>query len=379
MSKAVDTRIDFLYLSEEDMIKAGVLNMKECVNTMEEVYRLLSKGDYVMSGRNQNSHGAVLMFPDNPEHEGMPKNGPDRRFCAMPAYLGGEFQIGGCKWYGSNLDNLKDEQPRSILMLTLNDKDSGAPKAFMAANLLSAWRTGAIPGVGVRHLAKPGAKVIGLLGAGSIGTSSAESIVLETKDLELVKIYDIVEANAKALKGRLQEEYNIDVQLVNSEEECVRGSDIINLATSGIANPKIEEDWLEPGALITCSSSGSFDPDFAINRAKLVVDNWKMYEAVVEEDVYPYNNLYMGVVGRLFLDWIHEGKMTSEIITDIGDIINGKKPARDHEDQVVILALGGMPVYDVAWAKKIYDNAIEKGIGTKLNLWDRAYQARDYK
>ncbi len=371
-----DERVDFLYLNEQDMIAAGVMDMAMCVDEMEKVFSLLSKGDYVMGGKNKNSHGIALTFPDKPDHEGMPHNGPDRRFCAMPAYLGGEYQVAGCKWYGSNLDNLKKELPRSILMMTLNDKNTGAPLAFMSANLLSAWRTGAIPGVGVRHLARPDAEVIGILGAGSIGTSSSESLIRETKNLKKVKIYDIVEAHSKILRGRLQEQYNIDVEICKSSEELVRGSDILNLATSGEANPTIKEEWVKPGCLITASSSGNFDPDFAINRIRLVVDNWDMYLAVVEEDKYPYNNLAMGVLGRQFLDWIHEGKMTDDIIIDIGDVINGIVPARKHEDDIVLFALGGQPVYDVAWGYRIYRNALERGVGLSLNVWERAYQAR---
>lgn len=374
-----DTRIDFLYLNEEEMIEAGVMDMEACVDEMEEVYRLLGKGDYVMGGKNQNSHGMVLTFPDDPVHEGMPKNGPDRRFCAMPAYIGGKYQVAGCKWYGSNLANLALEQPRSILMVTLNDKDTGQPLAFMAGNLLSAWRTGAIPGVGARHLAKPDAEVIGILGAGAIGTSTAESLIKETPNLKKVKIYDIEPTHSQILQGRLKEEYNIDVEIVEDTESLVRDSDIVNLATSGEANPTIKEEWIKPGALITASSSGNFDPDFAINRARLVVDNWAMYEAVTEEDTYPYNNLSMGVLGRQFLDWIVEDKMTDDIIINIGDIINGKEPVREHEDQVVIFALGGQPVYDVAWGYHVYQNALKKGLGTKLKLWDRAYQARKYQ
>ena len=34
--------VDFLYLSEQDMLNAGVLDANECVNTIEEVFRLLS-------------------------------------------------------------------------------------------------------------------------------------------------------------------------------------------------------------------------------------------------------------------------------------------------------------------------------------------------
>ena len=38
--------IDFLYLSEEDMIKAGVLDAKRCVETMRDVMSLFGKGDF---------------------------------------------------------------------------------------------------------------------------------------------------------------------------------------------------------------------------------------------------------------------------------------------------------------------------------------------
>lgn len=39
------TRIDFLYLSEQDMIRAGVTDMLACVNTMEQMFALLHHGD----------------------------------------------------------------------------------------------------------------------------------------------------------------------------------------------------------------------------------------------------------------------------------------------------------------------------------------------
>lgn len=53
----------FLFLSEEDMIKAGVKNMPECIEAMEEVVKCLNSGDYVMGGENHNSHGSQVSFP----------------------------------------------------------------------------------------------------------------------------------------------------------------------------------------------------------------------------------------------------------------------------------------------------------------------------
>ena len=99
----MDTAIKFLYLSEPDMIRAGVTDMDACVEAMEDLLLTLHKGDYVMGGKNHNSHGCMVTFPDDPEFDGMPKNAEDRRFMAMPAYLGGRYQMAGMKWYGSNM------------------------------------------------------------------------------------------------------------------------------------------------------------------------------------------------------------------------------------------------------------------------------------
>ena len=88
---------------------------------------------------------------------------------AMPAYIGGSFDLAGMKWYGSNSNNKTKGLPRSILTVMLNDKDTGAPIALMSANILSAMRTGAIPGVGARYLAPKHAAVCGICGPGVMG------------------------------------------------------------------------------------------------------------------------------------------------------------------------------------------------------------------
>ena len=144
-------RTDFLYLSEPDMIEAGVLDMSRCVDVTEEVFSILSTGDYLMGGPKHNSHGMGIVFPKETPFPNMPVAGPDRRFVAMPAYLGGRFDVCGVKWYGSNAANPPKGLPRSVLTVLLNDKDTGEPLCFMSANLISAMRTGAVPAVGTRY------------------------------------------------------------------------------------------------------------------------------------------------------------------------------------------------------------------------------------
>ena len=122
-------KIDFLYLNEKDLLDLGVNDPIACTECMEDVLKTLDAGDYRMGGESGNSHGCMVQFPKEPEFPNMPKDGPDRRFMAMPAYLGGKFDIAGVKWYGSNVENREKGLPRSILMLTLNDKETGAPLA----------------------------------------------------------------------------------------------------------------------------------------------------------------------------------------------------------------------------------------------------------
>ena len=130
----------FLYLNEQETIEAGVLDSARCIDVEEEIFSLLSRGDYVMGGDKHNSHGIMLKFPKESEFPDMPLDGPDRRFMAMPAYLGGRFHVSGVKWYGSNIVNPQG-LPRSILMVMLNDSDSCEPIALLSANLVSSVRT----------------------------------------------------------------------------------------------------------------------------------------------------------------------------------------------------------------------------------------------
>ncbi len=376
-----DTNINLLYLSEPDMIKAGVNDVVACTDCMEELLITMDKGDYLMGGENANSHGTMITFPENPPFPNMPKAGPDRRFMAMPAYVGGATDMAGMKWYGSNIENREKGLPRSILMVMLNDKETGAPLSLMSANLLSAYRTAGIPGVGVKHLAVKDAKVLGIVGPGVINITAVETFAALRPTLDTLKIKGRGKASIDRcisfVKEHLPQFKTIEV--VDTVEECVRDSDILSFATStdmGMDRsmyPFIDESWIKPGALFCIPGSGDFTDEFVCSgKAKLVCDNIKLYEAWAEEYPYPtYNDIY--IPGCLWMDLVHEGKLTKDKIVNLGAILSGKAEGRKSDDEIIIYSIGGMPVEDVAWGKKCYEKAKELGIGTELNLWDHPY------
>jgi ornithine cyclodeaminase len=372
----MDTRIKFLYLSEPDMIKAGVKNMDQCVEAMEDLLVTLNKGDYVMAGVNHNSHGAQVIFPDDPQFEGMPKNADDRRFMAMPAYLGGKYQMAGMKWYGSNCENKASGLPRSILMMMLNDKDTGAPLALMSANLVSCYRTGAIPGVGAKYLAGKDSETVTIIGPGVMGRTCLLAFLSVCPKITTVKVKGRGQRSLHAFEEFVKKECPQIQQIIvcDSMEEAVKDSDIICVTSTApvkeIDFPYIAEDWVKKGALICLPSAARFDDDFLINRCKKVVDNYKLYEAWAEEFPYPSYEMVQ-IIGSKFTDYLHEGRIQREDIVDIADIINKKHPGRESDDEIIVYSVGGMPVEDIAWGGTVYRNALKEGIGVELPLWDQ--------
>lgn len=372
----MDTRIKFLYLSEPDMIKAGVKNMDQCVEAMEDLLVTLNKGDYVMAGVNHNSHGAQVIFPDDPQFEGMPKNADDRRFMAMPAYLGGKYQMAGMKWYGSNCENKASGLPRSILMMMLNDKDTGAPLALMSANLVSCYRTGAIPGVGAKYLARKDSETVTIIGPGVMGRTCLLAFLSVCPKITTVKVKGRGLRSLHAFEEFVKKECPQIQQVIvcDSMEEAVKDSDIICVTSTApvkeIDFPYIAEDWVKKGALICLPSAARFDDDFLINRCKKVVDNYKLYEAWAEEFPYPSYEMAQ-IIGSKFTDYLHEGRIQREDIVDIADIINKKHPGRESDDEIIVYSVGGMPVEDIAWGGTVYRNALKEGIGVELPLWDQ--------
>lgn len=380
--------IDFLYLSEQDMIEAGVLDAKGCVEAMRDAMRLFGKKDYLMGGPKSDEHGLQINFPKASEIEGFPlDNGPDRRFNAMPAYLGGRFHIAGQKWYGSNHDNLKAGLPRSILMMMLNDVYTGAPVAHMSANLLSAMRTGAMPAMAADYLANKDSKVLTILGPGVINRCALMCYLAVLPEIEKVKIKgsSVTSKSALSLKQFIEENYPQIKEIVICEtlKEACEEADVVSEAMS-VSLDQAEEfhlDWFKKGATIFSMGSFLYRNFEDLLQVKMVVDNYGMY------DKYMNNFIARGPVDELgnkrewvimgihFIHLVREQKIQREQVLDLCNIVNGLTPGRTNKDEIIMCSSGGMPIEDVAWGYDCYQKALQKGIGTKLKLWDTPYLA----
>lgn len=379
----MDSKVEFLFLNEEDMIKAGVLDADRAVDTVGEVITLLSEGDYLMGGRAHNDHGVQLIFPEKSDIPNFPlADSADRRFMAMPAYLGGRFHMCGEKWYGSNGNNRSIGLPRSILMMMLNDVETGKPLAYMSGNLLSSMRTGAMPGLAAKLLARDDSKVLTLVGPGVICRSSLRAIMSQRFDIDTIKIKGSspTSANAIKMKEYIEENYPQvkNIVLCRDMEEALKDADIITEAVSCKEGewPEYKREWLKPGALVISTSTFNMEHKSIVDLKK-VIDNYKMYENYAEEDNVGYdengNRLHTGCMGEDFVYMVQDGLIERDSLTTFGEIIRGKKPGRESDDEIILVSIEGMPTEDVAWAYECYTYALVHDIGTKLKVWDRPY------
>lgn len=373
------SRMDFIYLNEQDMIAAGVNNMDRCLSSMEDMFILLQKGDYRMGGENANEHGIRVSFPKTSDIEGMPTHKPDYRFMAMPAYLGGRFKMFGIKSYGSNPDNAQKGLPRSILMMQLMDATTGAPLAYMSANILSAMRTGATSGVGAKHLSVKKPKTVSIIGPGTMSKYTLDAFICAQPSLRVVKIKGRSQRGIDSFITYCKEKFPMIEEYVvcDSIEEACSDADIVFFGTTNASkyedNPTVKKEWLKAGALVISASALLVDTAFLSNPdVKLISDNYKMYDGWGTGQPLPTQKNVSTLLGMGFYDAVTEGRIQREAITELGEILNGEKTGRDNERQIILYAVGGMPIEDVAWGYDVYMNALEKGIGKKLNLWEQS-------
>jgi len=333
---------EFLYLKQEDVIEAGVLDMAAAQDDVEKTYKLFASGEVIQP------HKPVFRF-DNKE------TGQEQYYLAvsMPVYVGGDVDAIGHKWAAESLGNAeRGDMPMGIDVILLHDLEHAIPYSIMEGSLITAMRTSAVAGVGAKYLARPESKIAGLVGAGVIGRTMIMALTTAMHDLKEIRLFDLRRERALDLAEEFSD--RIKVKVVGSVEEAFEGADIVTTQTTARA-PIVKDEWIPEGSYYAHMSFTEGEDAVFLNTDRLVVDNWATLKTW---DFFPPTRLH------------REGKIQDDEISDIGEILLGKKPARENKSERIIFANLGMGCLDITMADRIYRNAKEKGLGQKLRLWD---------
>lgn len=232
---------------------------------------------------------------------------------------------------------------------------------------LMALRTAATTGVGVKHLARPDAKVVGLFGSGGQALNKVLAIKA-VRDIQRVNVYSRNPENRRAFCDKVSKLCNVEAVPVDGPEAVIKGADMVISATSSNV-PVFDGHLLEQGqhvATIVGSNTqlveGGFlkkgrreNDDETVRRADVIVTNW--VDSVLSEK-------QCGL-----WDPMEAGIITREQIIGLGDVAAGKHPGRTSPEQITYhFNNNGTAAADLAIAKVAYDRAVKDGRGMELEI-----------
>ena len=323
-----------LFLAESDI--KSVLSMKEAIVLMRDAFSQISRGNVSTPLRTN------INIPDH-----------DAGALFMPVHSV-ENDLIGLKMVTVFKNNPRAGYPLIHALVILMDGKNGAPLAVMDGEFITALRTGAASGLASDLLARPDAKILGLIGAGVQGRTQMAA-VCEVRDIKKVVIMDKYPVIAERLAEYAKNELKIDAE-VNPAQNRISACDIICTATSS-STPVFSDFDLKDGVHI--NAIGAYQPDKreipgeTIKRAKLVVDQRSACLSEAGDVIIP--------IREQLIDEDH-------IHAELGEIVIGRKNGRLDESEITIFKSVGNAAQDLITAGETFKKARESGIGTSISL-----------
>jgi ornithine cyclodeaminase len=160
----------------------------------------------------------------------------------------------------------------------------------------------------------------------------------------------------KAEKLAAEFEGIIKVIPTDNVEEALSGVDIIATMTTS-RKPIVKAEWVKKGAMIIQMSSCEVESAAVKKAHKIVVDSW---------DQMKENEL--SVLSQM----VKAGDLDEQDIWTLNQVVCGKKPGRENDDEITMFSSRGMGCLDIIIGDYLYKEALKKGLGQKLVLWDEA-------
>jgi len=276
------------------------------------------------------------------------------RITSMPGFLNEDKAL-GMKVVTYFQDNPKQGLPAILATIMLFSAETGRMIAAMDGSYITAIRTACASAVATKALANTAPSVLGILGAGVQARAHIQALT-QVRKIQRIKIYSPSGSSAAAIKKDLEPTLKIAIEVAGSAEDAVRNADLL-VTGSTSREPIINRTWLKSGVHI--NAVGSHRPDareidgVTVARAKVVVDS---REAIMAE------------CGDILLAIKEKSIGENHIHGEIGEILAGTKPGRDSASEVTLYKSVGIAIQDVATAQLVYRKALERGVGTNVEI-----------
>lgn len=238
--------------------------------------------------------------------------------------------------------------------IVLLDGDSGRVLALLDSVEITVLRTAAATAVAAKYLARPAAAVVAVCGCGLQGAAQLRAFT-RVRPVSRVLAWDLDPERARAYAGAQSAALNLPVQAVATSAEAVRPSDVVLTCTTATRWFVGRED-VQPGSFIAAVG--------ADNERKQEIEPALLARSTVVADVLTQ----AATIGDLH-HAIAAGLMTSaDVHAELGEVVAGRKPGRQSDDEVIVFDSTGTALQDVAAAAVVYERAVAAGAGTRVPL-----------
>lgn len=329
-----------LVLNEKDM--RAVLTMEDAIKADKDALSLYSAGE---------SNIPLRANLDVPEHNG--------QSLYMYGYAAKANAL-GVKIVSTYPDNIDKGIPSVPATMVLLNSETGETSSFMDGTYLTRVRTGAVAGLATDYLARKDSKIFAVIGTGGQAPGQIEAVLTVRPQIELVKVYDLNTERAKQCAEQMTElfrgKFAAKFEAAATSADAVKDADIITTITVA-KGPVFDGKLVKKGAHV--NGVGSYTPDMS------EIDEYIITNA---------DKVYMDTPDALeesgdFIKPINKGIFSADRITgELGEVINGKIKGRESDDEITFFETTGSAVLDIVTAQRIYEKAIEKGVGQFIEL-----------
>jgi len=326
-------RIECLFLSQEDLLQAGCLDMRLAMSAAENAMLAFRRDEILFPEK------VVQIFNDSTQE----------RINCLPATLLPE-KVCGVKWVSVFPNNPEQYGVQNLsAVIILSEIERGFPIAFMDGTLCSNVRVGAMGAIAAKHFAKPDSTSIAFIGAGEQAKMHLIAMKTVIPTLEECRISAKHAHEERQFVEEMKPLFN-DLRFVASDENAQRameGADILVTATSAQA-PLLKAAWMKPGAFY--SHIGGWEDEYEVAKQcdKIVCDDWETVKHRTQ------------TLSRMYKD----GELSDEdIYANLVEVVAGEKGGRETAEERVYFNAVGLAYVDVAIAHAMYQRAKAAGKG----------------
>ncbi len=285
----------------------------------------------------------------------VPENGGVGHFNVLRGHVSslGDRGVSGIKVVGDFVPNYQQGLPSELALATLYDPYTGVPLAIMDATFITEARTGGMTAVGAKYLARKDSRVLGH--AGARGTAFSNVTMLDTLfDFDEIRVTSKRAESREAFAEQLRAAISTPVRVTGTTEECFDGADILVEATRLTEPlPLLRTAQVRPGAFVVpYGTVSAVEIDLLDVMQKVVVDDWRESQS--------------GRFGAL-RPHVDTGRLSREsLYAELGDIVCGRVPGREHENERILFWHRGLSILDVALAHLVLTRAEAVDAGVML-------------